>query len=51
MQQMQVYYNNLDAESFVNVTYIDVLGQQLVGHSVIVQDVIIGAAAGECGAE
>lgn len=42
---------DLDADSFVNVTYVDVLGQQFVGHSVLVEDVVVCAGAGECGAE
>ena len=33
------------------ITYIDVFGQQLVGHSVLVQDVIIDRCAGKGGAE
>ena len=33
------------------ITYVDVFGQQLVGHFVLVQDVVVDACAGECGTE
>lgn len=42
---------SLDAESLVNVTYIDVLCQKLIGHSVLVEDVVVGASTCESGAE
>lgn len=42
---------NLDAESLVKVTYIDVLRQQFVGHSVFVEDVVVCASASEGGTE
>lgn len=41
----------LDAEPFVKVTYIDVLCQQFVGHSVLVEDVIVGDCTCQGGAE
>ncbi len=41
----------LDADSFVNVTYVDILGQQFVGHSVLVENIVVCASAGERGAE
>ncbi len=33
------------------VTYIDVLGQQLVGHFVLVQDVVVDGGAGDGGSK
>ena len=41
----------LDADTFVKTTYVNVLRQQLVGHFVLLQDVVVGSHAGEGRAE
>lgn len=41
----------LDAHSLVKITYIYVLGQQFVGHSVFIKDVVVGTGGCEGGAE